>query len=117
MVDVIREESESEVLSLAGLREEEDMFSSVEIGAELLDYGGIEPVHRIHRLAVIGAFEAPIAQIVALATLMPIVSGIGGNTGTQTSTLIIRAICTGPDHRRHHPAADSRNAALRCSTA
>ena len=44
---------------------------------------------------VIGLFEGTIEQIVALASLMPIVAGIGGNTGTQTSTLIIRSLALG----------------------
>ncbi|SUB15542.1 Magnesium transporter mgtE [Pantoea agglomerans] len=41
---------------------------------------------------VIGLFEGTISQIVALATLMPIVAGIGGNTGNQTITMIVRAL-------------------------
>ena len=96
MVDVIREESESEVLSLAGLREEEDMFSSVWKSAQnRWPWVALNLCTAFIASRVIGAFEGTIAQIVALATLMPIVSGIGGNTGTQTSTLIIRAIALG----------------------
>lgn len=41
---------------------------------------------------VIGVFEDTISQLVALATLMPIVAGIGGNTGNQTITMIVRAL-------------------------
>ncbi|MDU4094489.1 MAG: magnesium transporter, partial [Pantoea sp.] len=41
---------------------------------------------------VIGLFEETISQLVALATLMPIVAGIGGNTGNQTITMIVRAL-------------------------
>lgn len=96
MVDVIREESESEVLNLAGLREEEDLFSSVWKSAQnRWPWVALNLCTAFIASRVIGAFEGTIAQIVALATLMPIVSGIGGNTGTQTSTLIIRAIALG----------------------
>jgi magnesium transporter len=44
---------------------------------------------------VIGAFEDSIAELVALAALMPIVAGIGGNSGNQTSTMIVRALALG----------------------
>jgi magnesium transporter len=55
---------------------------------------------------VIGAFEGSIEKLVALAALMPIVAGIGGNSGNQTITMIVRAIAMGqvqPD--AHAPAA------------
>ena len=44
---------------------------------------------------VIGLFEGSIEKIVALATLMPIVAGIGGNSGNQTITMIVRALAMG----------------------
>ena len=44
---------------------------------------------------VIGAFEGSIEKIVALAALMPIVAGIGGNSGNQTITMIVRAMAMG----------------------
>jgi magnesium transporter len=44
---------------------------------------------------VIGIFEGSIAKLVALATLMPIVAGIGGNSGNQTITMIVRAVALG----------------------
>jgi len=44
---------------------------------------------------VIGAFEDSIARLVALAALMPIVAGIGGNSGNQTTTMILRALALG----------------------
>jgi magnesium transporter len=44
---------------------------------------------------VIGAFEESIARLVALAALMPIVAGIGGNSGNQTVTMIVRALALG----------------------
>lgn len=95
MVDVIRETSESEVLSLAGLREE-DLFSSVwESIKNRWTWLAINLCTAFIASRVIGAFEGTISKLVALATLMPIVAGIGGNTGNQTSTLIIRGIALG----------------------
>ena len=49
---------------------------------------------------VIGAFEGSIEKLVALAALMPIVAGIGGNSGNQTITMIVRALALGPDPGR-----------------
>ncbi|MBI2381972.1 MAG: magnesium transporter [Gammaproteobacteria bacterium] len=93
MVDVIREEADSEVLNLAGLREEEDLFASVLKSAKnRWPWLGVNLLTAFMASRVIGAFESTIAQLVALAALMPIISGIGGNTGTQTATLIIRGL-------------------------
>ena len=93
MVDVIREESESEALSRAGLREEEDIFAS--IWASLRNrwsWLAINLVTAFIASRVIGLFEGSIQRLVALATLMPIVAGIGGNSGNQTITMIVRAL-------------------------
>ena len=96
MVDVIREESESEVLNLAGLREDEDLFSSVWSSTRnRWPWLALNVLTAFMASRVIGAFEDTIAHLVALAALMPIVSGIGGNTGTQTATLIIRGLALG----------------------
>jgi magnesium transporter len=95
MVDVIREESEAEVLSLAGLKDE-DLFSSVGKAVKnRWPWLAINICTAFIASRVIGAFEDTIAHLVALAALMPIVSGIGGNTGTQTTTLIIRGLALG----------------------
>jgi len=93
MVDLIREESESEVLSRAGLREEEDIFASV--WKSLKNRWAWLAVNLITAFVasrVIGLFEGSIEKLVALAALMPIVAGIGGNSGNQTITMIVRAM-------------------------
>ena len=96
MVDVIREESEAEVLSLSGLKEDEDLFSSVWSSAKnRWPWLALNIVTGIIVSRVIGAFEHTTAQIVALAALAPIISGIGGNSGSQTATIIIRAMALG----------------------
>jgi magnesium transporter len=93
MVDVLREESESEALSRGGLREEEDIFASV--WASLRNrwaWLAINLVTAFIASRVIGLFAGSIQKLVALATLMPIVAGIGGNSGNQTITMIVRAL-------------------------
>ena len=67
---------------------------------------------------VIGVFEDSIAKLVALAALMPIVAGIGGNSGNQTITMIVRALALGQIHGSYWAqAARARRSAWRCSTA
>ncbi|WP_165008622.1 magnesium transporter [Neisseria yangbaofengii] len=96
IVDVIREESEADMLNMAGLQEEEDLF------APILDsvknrwmWLAINLCTAFLASRVIGAFEGSIEKIVALAALMPIVAGIGGNSGNQTITMIVRAMAVG----------------------
>ncbi|WP_044870567.1 magnesium transporter [Pseudomonas sp. LFM046] len=93
MVDLIREESESEVLSMAGLREEEDIFASVwkSVGNRWA-WLAVNLITAFIASRVIGLFEGSIEKLVALAALMPIVAGIGGNSGNQTITMIVRAM-------------------------
>ncbi|QEL56296.1 magnesium transporter [Chromobacterium paludis] len=96
MVDVIREESDSEVLNLAGLKEEEDLFAPViDSVKNRWSWLAINLCTAFFASRVIGMFEHSIAQLVALAALMPIVAGIGGNSGNQTITMIVRALAMG----------------------
>ena len=93
MVDLIREESENEVLNMAGLREEEDIFASVWRSLRnRWSWLAINLVTAFIASRVIGLFEGSIEKLVALAALMPIVAGIGGNSGNQTITMIVRAM-------------------------
>ena len=96
MVDYIREESEAEVLNAAGLREEEDIFASVwKSVRNRWAWLAVNLCTALVASRVIGLFETAIEQLVALAALMPIVAGIGGNSGNQTITMIVRGIATG----------------------
>ncbi|CAG0948569.1 Magnesium transporter MgtE [Methylophilaceae bacterium] len=96
VMDFIREEAESDMLSLAGLREDEDMFSSVWKAVQnRWTWLAINLVTAFVASRVIGAFEGSIEKIVALAALMPIVAGIGGNSGNQTITMIVRGLALG----------------------
>jgi magnesium transporter len=93
MVDLIREESENEVLNMAGLREEEDIFASVwKSLRNRWAWLAINLITAFVASRVIGLFEGSIEKLVALAALMPIVAGIGGNSGNQTITMIVRAM-------------------------
>ena len=93
MVDLIREESENEVLSMAGLREEEDIFASVwKSLRNRWAWLAVNLVTAFIASRVIGLFDGSIEKLVALAALMPIVAGIGGNSGNQTITMIVRAM-------------------------
>ncbi len=100
VVDVIREEGESEVLSKAGLREEEDLFASVWASAKnRWLWLGVNLCTAFFASRVISAFEGTIEKVVALATLAPIVAGIAGNSGNQTMTLFIRSLALGQVNR------------------
>src|SRR2546428_12048629 len=90
VVDFIRSKSESELLTQAGLREEEDVFSSVWASVKnRWSWLAINLVTAFFASRVIGAFEHSIEKLVALAALMPIVAGIGGDFGEQTTTLFV----------------------------
>ena len=96
VMDYIREESDAGKFSMAGLREEEDFFSSVWASVQnRWAWLAINLVTALVASRVIGVFEHSIGQIVALAALMPIVAGIGGNSGNQTTTMIVRGLALG----------------------
>jgi len=96
VMDYIREESDSDMLSMAGLREEEDFFASVWKSVQnRWAWLAINLITALIASRVIGLFENSIEKIVALAALMPIVAGIGGNSGNQTTTMIVRGLALG----------------------
>lgn len=96
VMDYIRDEAESDKLSMAGLREEEDFFASVWKSVQnRWAWLAINLVTALVASRVIGLFEGSIERIVALAALMPIVAGIGGNSGNQTITMIVRGLALG----------------------
>jgi magnesium transporter len=96
VMDYIREETDSDMLSAGGLREEEDLFASVwKSVRNRWTWLAVNLVTAFIASRVIGLFEQSIAQLVALAALMPIVAGISGNSGNQTITMIVRALALG----------------------
>jgi magnesium transporter len=93
VVDYIREKSAESRLAEAGLREEEDVFAPVlDSFKNRWAWLAINLVTAFIASRVIGLFEGSIERLVALAALMPIVAGIGGNSGNQTITMIVRAL-------------------------
>ena len=96
VMDFIRDETASEMLSAGGLREEEDLFASVWNSVKnRWTWLAVNLVTAFVASRVIGLFESSIAKIVALAALMPIIAGIGGNSGNQTITMIVRSLALG----------------------
>jgi len=96
VLDFVREQGGEELLAQAGLREEEDVFASVwKSFQNRWAWLAVNLVTALVASRVIGIFEDSIAQLVALAALMPIVAGIGGNSGNQTITMIVRAAALG----------------------
>jgi magnesium transporter len=96
VVDYIRERSAESQLAEAGLQQEEDVFAPVlDSFKNRWAWLAVNLVTAFIASRVIGAFEESIAELVALAALMPIVAGIGGNSGNQTSTMIVRALALG----------------------
>ena len=96
VVDVIREEAEHSVLSMAGLQDDEDLLAGVVTSTRRrLFWLGINLVTAFIAAAVVKTFEGTIEKVAALAALMPIVASMGGIAGTQTVTLIIRGLALG----------------------
>jgi magnesium transporter len=96
VVDVIREEADHSVLSLAGLNEDEDIFAGVLTSARRRAvWLTVNLATAFLAANVVGLFEATIERVVALAVLMPIVASMGGIAGSQTLVLIIRGMALG----------------------
>jgi magnesium transporter len=96
VVDYIRQKSAESQLAEAGLAHEEDIFAPVlDSFKNRWSWLAINLITAFIASRVIGAFEDSIARLVALAALMPIVAGIGGNSGNQTTTMIVRALALG----------------------
>lgn len=96
VVDVIREDAEHQVMSMAGLDEDEDTFApAFRTSRRRAVWLGINLIAATIVSIAIGFFEDTIQQIAALAVLMPIVSSMGGIAGSQTLTVLIRGIALG----------------------
>jgi magnesium transporter len=96
VVDVIRDRADHDLMVMAGLSEEEDIFAPVIASSRRRGiWLGINLVTALLASSVIGMFDATIEKLVALAILMPIVASMGGIAGSQTLTLVIRAMALG----------------------
>ena len=96
VVDVIREDADHSLMSMAGLDEDEDTFAPVmRTAPRRAVWLGINLVTAFIASGVINLFQDTIEKVVALAVLMPIVASMGGIAGTQTLTVLVRGIAMG----------------------
>ena len=96
VVDVIRDEAEHSVMSMAGLDEEDDIFAPVVQSTKSRSiWLGVNLITAFIAVFFIGLFEATLKDTIALAILMPVVASMGGIAGTQTLILATRGIATG----------------------
>ena len=95
IVDVIDEEAEEDILRLAGVGQESDIFATItDTAKKRFPWLFVNLLTAIAASAVIALFTNSIESIVALAVMMPIVASMGGNAGTQTLTVAVRALAT-----------------------
>ncbi len=96
VVDIIRAQAEHQALGAAGLDEEEDLFSPIKRAVRgRVVWLGINLCTAFLAASVIGQFEVTLEKVVALAILMPIVAGVGGNAAVQVLTLMVRGLALG----------------------
>jgi magnesium transporter len=102
VVDVIRDEAEHSLKGAAGLDEEDDMFAPVmRSSARRALWLGVNLMTAFLAASVVDLFQATIDKVVLLAVLMPVVPSMGGVAGTQSLTIITRAIALGQIDRNN----------------
>jgi magnesium transporter len=95
VVEILQEMHQAEVLALGGVGEGESLAAPIFKTTRLrFSWLFVNLLTAIMASIVIGLFEASLSKIVALAVLMPIVASMGGNAGTQTLTVVVRALAT-----------------------
>ena len=96
IVDVIRDEAEHSLMGAAGLDEEDDMFAPVVKSARRRAlWLGVNLITAFVAASVVGMFQTTVDKIVLLAVLMPVVPSMGGVAGSQSLTIITRAMALG----------------------
>jgi len=94
VVDIIHEEAEEDILLLGGVSEGDLYEAALDTAKARFPWLAVNLGAALLVANVIGLFEATIEKVVALAVLMPIVASMGGNAGTQTMTVAVRALAT-----------------------
>jgi magnesium transporter len=94
IVEVIRDEAQADILALAGVSDAGRDASVVDIVRARLPWLLLNLVTATVAVSGVAVFQAEIAQLVALAILMPIVSSLGGNAGTQSLAVAVRALAS-----------------------
>jgi len=92
VVEVIEEEAEEDTLKLAGVQETDIFAPPFRTGLSRFPWLLLNLGTAVLASIVIAQFENAIGQVVALAVLMPIVASMGGNAGTQTLAVVVRAL-------------------------
>jgi len=93
VMDYVREEAEDQALKREGLSPDEDLLGPIwKTSRQRWMWLGLNLLTAFIASRVIGVFEGSIEQLVALATLMPIIASVGGNTGNQTIAIFIRGL-------------------------
>lgn len=96
VIDIINEESTEDMYKMAGLAEEDRVFTPISRSVKKrLPWTLLNLVTASLAASVVGFFEGTLHEILALITFMPVIAGVGGNGATQTATVIIRAIALG----------------------
>ncbi|HUL41825.1 MAG TPA: magnesium transporter [Burkholderiales bacterium] len=113
VVEYIREKADTQILSNAGLREEEDLFAPVrESTKNRTLWLGINLITAFAASWVTHLFEASIEKIVALAVLMTVIPSMGGNAGTQTMALVTRGLALDQVSRDNIPHLFNKEVAV-----
>ena len=94
VLDVIQEEAEEDIMHLGGVSSDDFYSAALETGRSRFSWLFVNLITAVIASIVIGVFEGTIEKIVMLAVLMPIVASMGGNAGTQTMTVAVRALAT-----------------------
>jgi magnesium transporter len=111
VIDVIEEEAEEDLRALAGVRRAEDLSDTVLGTAKLrLPWLVLNLTTAFLAAGVIALFEATIAEVIAVAILMPVNAALGGNAGTQALAVAVRALATQELNRSNMPRIVLREA-------
>jgi magnesium transporter len=92
IVDVIHQEAEEDIMRLGGVQEDDLYAAVLDTGKSRFTWLFVNLITAVLASVVIGLFQGTIEQVVMLAVLMPIAASMGGNAGTQTLTVAVRAI-------------------------
>ncbi|MGD9507540.1 MAG: magnesium transporter [Geminicoccaceae bacterium] len=95
VVDVIDQEAEDDLLKMGGVSEDDTYVPAVQTSLKRMPWLGVNLFTALLGAFVIAQFEGTIERLVSLATLMPLVAGMGGNAGTQALTVTVRSLAAG----------------------
>jgi len=101
VIDIFRQEATEDILKMAGVGEEFVETQSIASSTKIrLPWLFASCIGGIVSFMIIGAFEESLTKFVYLAAFIPVIMGMGGNIGTQSSTIVVRGLATGRIHIR-----------------